>query len=133
MMDDSYLVILKNSLMIQEETKEETNIEKVFDNTIDKLIFEEVFNKYDKLTWQETFINSQEDRFFVAKLNINENEVQICISKVNADFGIVFNNKWVVIDNSIKNYEKREELLNKIKPLITEITKSSILDKLRSL
>lgn len=132
-MDDSYLVILKNSLMIQEETKEETNIEKVFDNTIDKLIFEEVFNKYDKLTWQETFINSQEDRFFVAKLNINENEVQICISKVNADFGIVFNNKWVVIDNSIKNYEKREELLNKIKPLITEITKSSILDKLRSL
>ena len=131
-MDDSYLVILKNSLMMQEEIKE-TNIEEVFNNAMDKIIFEEVFNKYDKLTWQETFINNWEDRFFVAKLDINENEVQICISKVNGNFGILFNDRWVVVDDSIKNYKKREELLNKIKPLITVVTKSSILDRLRNL
>lgn len=132
-MDDSYLVILKDSLIMQEETDKETNIEEIFNNTMDKIIFEEVFNKYDKLTWQETFLNNREDRFFVAKLDINENEVQICISKVNGNFGILFNDKWVVIDDSIKNYKKREELLNKIKPLITVVTKSSILDRLRDL
>lgn len=113
----------------------EEDVEKLFDQTMNKIIFEEVYKKVEKLTWRETFANDFDRRFFVAKLNVNENDVQVCVEKENANFGVVFENKWVVLETSMENYEKREELLNKVKTLVIngDVDKSSILERLRAL
>ena len=93
------------------------------DDTMDKIIFEEVCKKVDKLIWNDI------DNKYIANIVINDISLKIVIKYEDYKFQIL-NNDEIIIN---KYFEQISSLIKEIKKNLNIISKNDILAGLRTL
>lgn len=107
-----------------------SDLEQIMDKSINKMIFEQVYDKYNKFIWKE----SNFGREYCTSFNFdNVTIINIYIDKESATFRVVINkiNKIVVDDDDTE--QKRFELVEKINRIYKPISKQEIYKKLKEI
>lgn len=129
-MENEWMIDLQNGLF----DKVEPSLSEVFENKIGAMIVDEIYKKADKLNWETTSIKSSSYKFYTAPIEVNGVKCFIVINNTTANLTIQHNNdEYIVYSDDLDNFDKRQELLYKIRPLARSVDAKAVLERLREL
>lgn len=123
-------IYLNDELNTTYNKKEDNDLEYVMDKTMNRMILDQVCDKYDKFTWE---YNEYTKDFFTNFEVKGEIKACIFVDEESADFKIIINNELKVAECSDETQQKREQLVKNISKIYTVISKQDILERLKEL